>query len=65
MNISNAGDKLDSDIVILDAPGINGSGGALSRIRFAAYTQAGGPILHPINPPDEHKEKVAFCCQGF
>lgn len=43
-----------SKVMIVDAPGINGN----NPIRFASYREAGGPILHPLNPSDEHREAV-------
>ena len=62
MSISNAEGK--PDIVILDAPGINGAGGLLSQIRFFAYVEAGGPCCHPIEPSAEHIAKVACAVEA-
>jgi len=45
-------------IVILDAPGISGMG-RMNFVRFAAYVEAGGPVLHPVYPSEEHRRLVA------
>ena len=46
------------NIVILDGPGIGGSG-PLNRLRFSAYVEAGGPTWHPLEPSAEHIAKVS------
>ena len=56
--------KTSKNVVILDGPGINGAGGLLSRIRFAAYADAGGPCLHPLEPSAEHIAKVDYATKA-
>lgn len=50
-------------MLVLDAPGINGMGPRSSEL-LAAYIEAGGPILHPMNPSPEHQEKVMSAVQA-